>query len=618
MSRFCILLVLLFKIIYGCSKDVEFPDVKQFPHVITLHPSNINTAGALLRGEISGGAWEGKDTITYGFIISIQGQQSTLSRDTIILGETTEALRYDHYISNHQVLDSDVYIYAFARDDNYLFLGDRERVIFSGDIFEIKGFYPEAGVWQDTILIFGKRLSGHPDDTRVLFRQNANPSVLSAGIIALSADTLMVTVPAVRFAEKSEIVVEIAGLPIVAEELFYNSPPVIEGFYPEEGYDGDTIMIFGKHLGYATDEPLNWVSLSTRINNPLTILEWTSTRIIAILDDVGFRTNSKIQVTFNGRRGESDDLFYHISPWYEISEPAYGRCSYPTAFSRNGHGYYGGCIHSPFNTNYRYYRYIPATDSWSQAFDLPFNSIYVNSFVVENRPFIVAGHYPNFPNSGKVVEYVTPNQFPEKDTFPYENLKYFGRLSLETGDRAFLLAGTDEWGIGTNFFEYDVHNDAWIEMPPHPISDLTEAFGFNLGDQLYVGTGKTQDNPINDFFSFDLNSNTWIQLNPFPKAVYGGSAFVVNGQAYAGLGTESNLSHNDLNRYLYAYDPHNDSWEKAARLPVRYYKRPRTRNCAVFVIDDRAYIGHCMSHHNLVDHNGGFAQFDSEFLQIRQ
>ena len=619
MSRFCVSLVLLFLFLFGCSKDVEFPTAGQFPLAITLHPSNINTEGALLRGEISGGAWEGKDTIAYGFIISIQGQQNPLSQDTIILGETTRALKFDHYTINRQVVDSEIYIYAFARDDDYLYLGDRVSVFFSGEMFEITGFYPEAGVWQDTILIHGKRLTGHLDDTKVIFRQNANPGWLEAGIVGLGADTLMVTVPSVRWADKSEIIVEIAGQSLSAEMLFHNSPPVIESFYPEEGYDGDTITIYGKHLGHSSDDQLNWVSLSSRINDAFTIVEWTSTRIIAVLDDVGFRTESKIQITYNTRRGESEDLFYHISPWYAISEPNNDRCGYPTAFSHNGNGYYGGCRSAAYSTNYRYYRYVPATDSWSMAFDLSFNSIYVNSFVVEDRPFIVAGHLPDFPNRGRVVEYVSDNYFPEKETFPYQDVNHYGRLSLETDNRAFMLAGLDQLGISSNFFEYNLHNDEWIELPPHPISDLTEAFGFSLGNQLYVGTGKSQNNPVNNFYRFDLNNNTWVQLNPFPKALYGGSAFVVDGQAYAGLGNVSNQSAEDLdlNRYLYAYDPHNDSWQKAARLPVRYFVTPRTRNCAVFVIDDKAYIGHCMRHNSVVDITGGFARFDPEFLQIR-
>lgn len=613
MNQLRLILLLLLFFLYGCSKDVEYPQEKQFPHVITLHPSNINIEGALLRGEISGGAWEGKDSIAYGFIVSIQREQSPLSQDTIILGETSEALRFDHYISNQQVLDSDVYIYAFARDDDYLYLGDREKVMFSGEMFEVTGFYPEAGVWQDTMLIFGKRLAGHPDDTKVFFSRVDNTGLVPADIIGFSADTLMVTVPVIRFADKSEIIVEVAGQSIIAEDLFFNSPPVIEGFYPEEGYDGDTIMIFGQHLGYASDEPLNWVSLTSQIDDAFTIVEWTTTRIIAVLDDVGFRTRSRIQVTYNSRRGTSGDLFHHIVPWRKIGQPAIDRCGYPTAFSRNGNGYYGGCTHSSYSTTYRYYRYVPDTDSWSTAFDLPFVSMYVNSFVVDDRPFIVAGHLPQFPNSGRVVEYVTPHQLPEKETFPYEHVNHYGRLSLETGDRAFMLAGLDQWGIGTNFFEYDPHNDAWIEMPPHPISDLTGAFGFNLGNQLYVGTGQSQNNPVNDFYRFDLNSNSWVQLNPFPKAVYGGSAFVVDGQAYAGLGTSSNQSVDDLNRCLYAYDPHNDSWEKVSRLPLRN----RTRNCAVFVIDDRAYVGHCMRHDNVVDITAEFARFDQEYLRKR-
>lgn len=616
MTRSCLLLVLLFIFFYGCSGDIEYPQKKQFPHVITLHPSNINTEGALLRGEIIGGAWEGKDTISYGFIIIIKGQQSPWSRDTITLGETNLGLKFDHFIINQHVIDSEIYIYAFARDNENLYLGEKIQVSFKGEMFEFTGFYPKEGVWQDTILILGKRLSGHPDDTRVIFRQNAFPSWLEAGIIGFGADTLIVTVPAVRDAEKSEITVEIAGHPVKAEEMFHNRSPKIESFYPEQGYEGDTITIFGTHFGHPSDDHLSWVSLSTHIIDVLTVLEWTNTRIIAILDNIRFRIESNIKVHYNTRIGVSEGLFTYINPWIAISEPTFGRCGYPTGFSHNGNGYYGGCTHSPYSTNYRYYRYVPTTDSWSMAFDLSFNSIYVNSFVVEDRPFIVAGHHPSLPNKGRVVEYVNTHHFPEKETFPYEHVNYYGRLSLQTGDRAFILAGLDEWNIGTNFFEYDVHNDEWIEMPPYPISDLTEAFGFNLDNQLYVGTGKSQNNPVNDFYRFDLNSNMWIQLNPFPEVVYGGSAFVVNGQAYAGLGTASNLSLNDLNRYLYAYDPHNDSWEKVAKLPVRYYKRPRTRNCAVFVIDDSAYIGHCMRHNNEIEITGSFVRFDPNFLRL--
>lgn len=308
------LLFVLLVVLYGCSKDTEYPREKQFPHAITLHPSNINTAGALLRGEIAGGAWEGKEDIDYGFIVSIQQQQSLLSQDTIIVGETSEALKFDHYITNLLVLDSEVYVYAFARDDDYLYLGNRERFIFSGEMFDITGFYPGSGVWQDTILVFGKRLTGYPDDTKVIFRQDRGTSRLEADIVALGADTIMAIVPAVRLAEESEIFVEIAGQSVLAKELFYHSPPIIEGFYPREGSEGDTITIYGTYLGHPSDYSLDHVSFASHMFESFTVLEWTPTRIIAVLDDLSFSTESPIRVRYNMRTGLSEDLFYYFNP----------------------------------------------------------------------------------------------------------------------------------------------------------------------------------------------------------------------------------------------------------------------------------------------------------------
>jgi len=192
--------------------------------------------------------------------------------------------------------------------------------------------------------------------------------------------------------------------------------------------------------------------------------------------------------------------------WYQRSNfPRIGGIWKGTAFSIDSLGYVGLGIagfvdsyHEPGEKN-DFYQFNPKTNKWTQLND-----------------------FPGAPRSGAVG-------------FSMNGKGYVG-----LGYRYDLGSG---FNFYTDFWEYDPITDEWTRLPDFPGEGRTNAIGFGLDGECYLGLGQ-----INDFYKYNLETKTWESLNYLPCGVREfTNSFLVNNGIYYGGGS-------------YSYSPYSDFW----------------------------------------------------------
>ncbi len=160
---------------------------------------------------------------------------------------------------------------------------------------------------------------------------------------------------------------------------------------------------------------------------------------------------------------------------------------------------------------------------------------------------------------------------------------------------AFVAGGKGYVGLGTNstlmfndWYEYDPASDSWGAVAEFPGVARYGAVAFSLDGVGYVGTGRDADGQdYNDFYAFSANSKQWTKVNSTPAKRAFSFAFVLNGLAYLGGGTNNNL--NVANFYMFD----GTSWSEKEPLSGRDddYTYSLTRlNPSAFVLDGTAFI----------------------------
>ncbi len=104
----------------------------------------------------------------------------------------------------------------------------------------------------------------------------------------------------------------------------------------------------------------------------------------------------------------------------------------------------------------------------------------------------------------------------------------------------------------------NVINDSWTKVNDFPGEKRYSAIYFNINNKYYVGFGSSIE-PLKDLWEFNPQNNTWTQKNDGPTPISGGISFVINNNAYVGLGEYDND--------FWKYDPVSDSWEYVTNFP---------------------------------------------------
>lgn len=274
-------------------------------------------------------------------------------------------------------------------------------------------------------------------------------------------------------------------------------------------------------------------------------------------------------------------------PWFEKSNFGGEARHRASSFTLGNEGYIGlGHINSGIDVEYEdFWKYDPASDSWTQIANYPEGRCYhATTFVIANKAYVGTGRLENGTFSKKFFCYdPTLNSWTPIADLP--GLARRGAVGFTINGKGYVGTGQTTSGYSADFYEYNPVTNLWLVKANFPGPPRTSSVSFTIDNFGYVGTGNTNTGSSNDFFQYNPLTNTWIVKAPVgPTTRQEAVGFAVNGMGYIGTGDDFSSGNNYSD--MWEYDPALNSW-----VPIEEFAGTARRYLTAFVIGSRAYAG---------------------------
>lgn len=297
-------------------------------------------------------------------------------------------------------------------------------------------------------------------------------------------------------------------------------------------------------------------------------------------------------------------------PWFDKANFGGEARHRSSSFAVGNKGYIGlGHINSGIDVEYEdFWKYDPASDSWSQIANYPEGRCFhATSFVIDNMAYVGTGRLESGAYSKKFFRYdpVTNTWSPIADLPGVERR---GAVGFSINGKGYVGTGQTMSGYSTDFYEYNPINNTWIARAALPGAPRTSSVAFAIGNFGYVGTGNTNMGSTNDFYQFNPATNSWTPKAPVgPTTRQEAVGFAVNGLGYIGTGDDFSSGNNYAD--MWEYDPALNSW-----VQIQDFSGTARRYLTAFVIGSRAYAGTGTNGTNFRD----FWMFDQELSVLER
>lgn len=281
------------------------------------------------------------------------------------------------------------------------------------------------------------------------------------------------------------------------------------------------------------------------------------------------------------------NLLAKAGPWFQKSDFGGDGRHRATAFTIGNMGYMGtGHINAAGAVDYEdFWRYDPASDSWTQIANYPLGKIFhCASFVIGSKAYVGTGRLTTGSFTKKFYEYdpATNIWSPIAD---YPGLERRGAVSFVANNKGYVGTGQTMSGYVADFYSYNPATSSWSSVASLPAAGRTSSVAFAIDDYGYVGTGNTASGSINDFYRYNPGTNSWNQMaNVGPTYRQEATGFAVNGKGYIGTGDDYSSGNNYGD--FWEYDPTTNAWTE-----IEEFDGTARRYLVSFVIGSRAYMG---------------------------
>ena len=194
-----------------------------------------------------------------------------------------------------------------------------------------------------------------------------------------------------------------------------------------------------------------------------------------------------------------------------------------------------------------------------------------SSFVLENRAYLVAGT-DDFEYKRKMYSYRADQDDWDNEVSlggdGGDGLARVGATSfaLTQGGQTkgyVALGQTQTIAFMNDLWEYDPTTEAWTQKANFTGAPRREAVSFVIANKAYVGTGNSGSGLLADFFTYDPTTNSWAQISDFAgTARRAAVAFSMESYGFVGTGDDGTLR-NDF----WMFNPQTDQWIQKANFP---------------------------------------------------
>jgi len=303
----------LFTIISGCE-DSEV-ETRSYPVIDTKTVTDINSDGATFNGDVLNAGESGISD--HGFVFNSSPNPLLESSNVISLGPKTGKGSFS-IVANRNMANGETYhvrAYAVSGGNQTIVYGqDISFVSLGGSPPEIADFSPTLGSIGDTVTIRGSGFSN-------VFNNNiVNIGTTRVQVFQATAELLKVTIPDHLPLGAQEVKVRVGQYEVVAEKKFALIPITITTFSPFTISFRDTITINGANFPTSVKSKVQ----VTVIDEPATIVEFTSSRIKVIPSDYIKKPQGSVKVTVGTQNLSYTDVIKLNKPLISSIDPAKG------------------------------------------------------------------------------------------------------------------------------------------------------------------------------------------------------------------------------------------------------------------------------------------------------
>lgn len=274
-------------------------------------------------------------------------------------------------------------------------------------------------------------------------------------------------------------------------------------------------------------------------------------------------------------------------PWFEKSNYGGVARHRSSAFSIGNAGYIGlGHINSGVDVEYEdFWKYDPASDSWSQIANYPQGKCYhATSFTIDNKAYVGTGRLENGSYSKKFFSY-DPQTNIWTPIADLPGAARRGAVAFTVGEFGYVGTGQTTAGFSADFYRYNPTLNQWTSIANFPGLPRTSSVAFSIENFGYVGTGQTNQGSRNDFYQYRPDLNQWVLKAPVgPTNRQEATGFAINGKGYIGTGDDFSSGNNFGD--FWEYDPFMNSW-----IQIEDFAGTARRYLTSFTIGSRAYAG---------------------------
>lgn len=279
-------------------------------------------------------------------------------------------------------------------------------------------------------------------------------------------------------------------------------------------------------------------------------------------------------------------VFAQTNTWAQrdsIKGPPKSAC---VAFTAYTSGFVGGGF-DQFEYKRSFYRYDPAFDDWDQLSSLGdttgsgLERSSAVAFSINNMGYVGLGQGLN-PFFDDFWRY-------DPATDSWTQVADFGgtartmAVGFAIDTAGYVGTGVDANGMKKDFWRYSAVNNTWTQIPDFPGTARRLAVGIAVGNLGYVGTG--DDGTFKkDFWRYSPAANTWTPIADFAgTARYGATGFSRYPSLFVGTGYDNTLNYkNDI----WEFNFWSGAWVQRASFPGT----PRS-NAIGFTIGQSGFIG---------------------------
>jgi N-acetylneuraminic acid mutarotase len=277
----------------------------------------------------------------------------------------------------------------------------------------------------------------------------------------------------------------------------------------------------------------------------------------------------------------------NAQPWFEKSNYGGVARHRTSAFSLGNYGYIGlGHINSGVDVEYEdFWKYDPASDSWSQIANYPEGRCYhAASFTIGSKAYVGSGRLESGAYSKKFFCYdPQTNSWTPIADLPGAARR--GAVAFTVGEFGYVGTGQLTGGFSADFYRYNPVLNQWNAIAIFPGLPRTSSVAFSIGEFGYVGTGQTSQGSRNDFYQYRPDLNQWVLKAPVgPTNRQEATGFALNGKGYIGTGDDFSSGNNFSD--FWEYDPFLNTW-----LQIEDFAGTARRYLTCFTIGSRAYAG---------------------------